>query len=272
MSDAEMRAHVEKLRDPHRIDPLADAIESANAHGDKPVVKGWRKGKPNIVGSRELSPGAAEHPLIREAVDALREIKHTVAESNWYAQNAGLDYAHSNLTQRERLPYRAEGYEFNVYPIRERDVRQTYGELAELATTQPGRCVVLADPKVPFVAPDLPLRFTDGGEITPCAVLFPVLPGYTTSRVAKRAMHHFASQCNWCNSKHAEPSLGLVYSAGATVYVFPTCWSCKDDLESFFGPFASPLDFVSNDGEDHAIGWPVDEDWQDGLERLNPRQ
>lgn len=64
MSDAEMRAHVEKLRDPHRIDPLADAIESANAHGDKPVVKGWRKGKPNIVGSRELSPGAADRKSV----------------------------------------------------------------------------------------------------------------------------------------------------------------------------------------------------------------
>ena len=272
MSDAEMRAHIGKLRDIHRVDPLADALVSANMNGDKPVLKGWQNGKPNIVDYRKLSCGAAEHPLIRAAVDAVRAEKYTVAELTWYAENVSLDFSHSNLTGRDPLPYRVDGYKLNVYPLSEREDRQLYGKSAELATSQPGPSVVLADPKVPFVAPDLPLRFTDGGEIAPSAVLFPVLPGYTTSRVAKLAMHHFASQCHWCDSAHTEPNWGLLYSAGATVYVFPTCWGCKDGLESFFAEFTSTLDFVSNDGEEHAIGWPVDEDWQDGLERLNPTQ
>lgn len=272
MSDAEMRAHVEKLRDLHRTDPLADAIESANAHGDKPFGK-WRgrhgRQKFEVAGHRKLSPGARFHPDVAAALDEAHLIKTTVPEPEWLARCVSIDYDHSNLPGRTAQPAvypdlefdgDQGGHELNVYDLASRGQRQDFADALELATRgAAGRSVVIVDPGLPFVTPDLPLRFTEDGEVAPSAAQIPVTYGYTSERVARLAMERYASQCRWCNSVRTEPEWGLVYSAGATVYVFPTCWDCKDQLERDFDSDPKALDFVLNDGWFRATGYPSDE-------------
>ena len=274
MSDAEMRAHVEKLRDIHRVDPLADAIESNSAHGDKPVVDGWfgpaGDQTPNIVRHKKYSPGARFHPEIAAALDEKHLIKTTVPEPYWL-KSASLDYDHSNLPDRKCLPAvypdpefedDEGGHELNVYDLSTRLERQSFAESLELATRgEVGRCVVIVDPGLPFVTPDLPLRFTDEGDVAPSAAMFPVTYGNSSKRVALLVMEHYASQCRWCDSKHAEPNWGLLYSAGATVYLFPTCWDCQARLNSDFGWDPSQLDFICDDGSFRATGYPSDQNY-----------
>ncbi|MCZ4519508.1 hypothetical protein O4220_13380 [Rhodococcus ruber] len=273
MSDAEMRAHVEKLRDPHRRDRLADAFESANVHGDKPVIDGWSgpdgDQSPNVIGYKKYSPGARFHPEIAAALDEAHLIKTTVPEPKWLGKNALLDYDHSNLRSGKCLPAvypdpefedDEGGHELNVYDLSSRLGRQSFAESLDLATRgEAGRCVVIVDPGLPFVTPDLPLRFTDEGDIAPSAATFPVTYGYSSKRVAQLVMERFATQCRWCDSLHAEPEWGLLYSAGATVYIFPTCSSCKAGFDSDFSWDPSQLDYVVNDGWFRAAGYPSDE-------------
>ncbi|CCQ17536.1 putative uncharacterized protein [Rhodococcus sp. AW25M09] len=257
-----MRAHVEALRNNiHRVDDVADEIMASQLRGHKAIGQ-WRgrrgRQKFEVTGHRKLSPGAAENPSIRDAIDHARLQKRTVAEPNWMKRR-GFDYAHSNLADRRALPYRAEGYDLSgVHALdSQADRARIRASLEAASMGEPGACVVLIDPGVARVIPGYPLRLWEG-ELEPCAVTFPVPHGYTGLRIAAQVVHRYASRCRWCDTNGATPSEGLVVSAGSTAYVFPTCRSCHDDLESFFDPAASPLDFVSNDGEQHAMGWPAD--------------
>lgn len=272
MSEAEMRAHVAQLRDIHRVDPLADQIETLHLLGDTPVLgspRGRRGNQEAVVTSyRKMSRGARFHPEIAAAMDEVHLLKTTVPEPKWLSQNASLDYDHSNLAGRKarRAVYPDPefvgdegGHELNVYELASRDDRHQFGLSLEMATQgQAGRCVVIVDRGLPFVTPDLPLQFTDDGEISPSAALFPVTYGNSSKRVALLVMEHYATQCRWCDSLRAEPEWGLLCSAGATVYLFPTCWDCKDRLDGDFGRDPSQLDYVVNDGWFRATGYPSD--------------
>lgn len=272
MSESEMRAHVEALRDIHRVDPLADQIETLHVRGDTPVLgRRLRRGRQEVVvtGYRKLSPGARFHPEIAAALDEAHLIKTTVPEPKWLAHHASLDYDHSNLPDRKCLPAvypdpefvdDKGGYELNVYDLASRDDRQQFVLSLEMATQgQAGRCVVIVDPGLPFVTPDLPLQFTNRGDVAPSAVLFPVTYGNSSKRVAHLVMEHYATQCRWCDSLRTGPEWGLLCSAGSTVYLFPTCWDCKDRLDKDFARDPNQLDFVLNDGWFRATGYPSDE-------------
>lgn len=275
MSDAEMRAHIGALRnDLHRVDPLADAIESANSHGDKPLGKlRDRRGHRNfeVTGYKKYSPGARFHPEIAAALDEAHLIKTTVPEPKWLADSTSIDYDHSNLPDRKSLPAvypdpefadDQGGHELNVYDLASRDDRRQFALSLEMATQgQVGRCVVIVDPGLPFVTPDLTLRFSDEGDTAPSAAMFPVTYGYSSKRVALLVMEHYATQCRWCDSLHAAPDWGLLYSAGATVYLFPTCWDCQARLNSEFGWDPIQLDFVCDDGSFRATGYPSDHNY-----------
>lgn len=256
-------------RDIHRVDRLTDLFEAAATQGHKPVGQ-WKRRRDGrekfvVTGHVTYSPGARNHPRISDALDEARAQKRTVPEPDDLAALARLDYAHSNLSDRDRLSYDPDGYGLDeVYSIESRLHRHKLAASLHAATMgEPMVSVVLIDPNVPAVQPDMPLRWRNkDGSVSSSAATFPVGLGYSPKRVAELVMHFLASQCRWCDRADGRPDFGLLCSAGETVYLFPTCRNCRDELASFFadGDHGSTqsLDFIANDGDLHGTGWPAD--------------
>lgn len=245
-------------RDIHAVTPIVEQIEAA-MRDEKPVHKATGKdGVLQEVGRRRRSPAARLHPRLSEALDAVRELKVTIPDDRWLEEVAGLNYTHSNLPDRGLLPYDEDGHDLNVYGIDHAEQAEDYRRGLDVVSRGPvgARCVVLVDSGVPAYAPKLPWVWTDDGDVAASVAAFPVAHGYSSERVAQMAMHRFASSCRWCASSSVD--WGMIVSAGATTYLFPTCGSCRSDFEADFRRDRDALDFICNDGWDHATGWPAD--------------
>lgn len=254
MSREELLSRFPALRgDIHASDPLVDQIEAAAAP-DRAVYKAVRKrGAHELIGHRGYSQSARFHPEISAAIDRSKEVKTTVPEMDWFDDN-GFDYVHSNLPDRRTLQECNEGHVLDAAGSEHSARVDEFRDGMATATTGPVgvRGVLLIDPQAPVCAPSLPWTFTQGEDVSPGLVVFPVAHGYSTERVARAAMWMYASTCHWCSS--GSPDWGLLYSAGATTYVLPTCGGCRWNLDEDLR-----LDFICNDGWDFRTGFPSDQ-------------
>lgn len=269
MSRQELLAKYPELdRDIHRPNAEADAIVALALTGHKVVHRRIETDVAVefvVVGHTVYSPDARNHPRISDAIDEAKVQKRTVPEPDDLGGLAAIDYAHSNLADRTRLSYDPDGHDLDqVYPIGSRADRQEIAaSLSAASMGVPGTSVVLSDPNVPHLTPDLPLRWRrEDGSANSSVAVFPVAHGFSVQRTAELLLHFLASQCRWCDRARGRPEWGLLCSAGETVYLFPACFMCKDELASDFadGDHGSTqsLDFVANDGDLHGTGWPAD--------------
>jgi hypothetical protein len=261
------RAQIERLRDEGSRAPsnAADQIEGAM----QLEIDAFGR-------ARDYSPHARWHPTIAQALDEVRDDPTTLPSSDWLESN-GFHYIHSNLPDREPVPFTEEGHDHNVVGIdhaeRVRDYR--LGVANSICGPHGLRAVRLVDPNVPLYSPSLPWKWTEGCEITPTQVLFPVAYGWTTDRVARMALSRYSKDCHWTNRRpqvgwhkcNGVPDYGLLVSCGAITFTFPTCWSCREAFAKdvtrggWNGEIEDDdrkLDYASNDGWDRLVGWPAD--------------
>jgi hypothetical protein len=214
---------------------------------------------------RTYSPHARLHPEVSAALDVALSEPTTLPDVEWLKGHAKLDFDRSNLPgRRVGGPRTAEdALEWSHAEV----LRELFEDGLEAATTGPYgiRTVVLIDPNVPAYQPNLPKQCRRDGVAILTRVRFPVSYGYSTLRVARRVAHLFASQCYWCAEKRTSrrPDWGMVVSAGAAAYVFPTCGSCRSRLARALAPDRvsdeALLTYIENYGWEASEGWPSDD-------------
>ncbi|MDV8008627.1 hypothetical protein [Rhodococcus sp. IEGM 1318] len=256
---------------------------------------GWRDITPAgdqidaaLVAGENFSPARSFHPDIRAELDLARSAAQAIPDARWLEER-GFTYQHSNLPGRKPLPpnYGNEceccpsdiGHELKVVEMdhAERVTEFRLGLDASLSGPYGIRVVVLVDPATPTYVPPLPWKWRDGsGNIQGARVAFPVMYGYSATRVARQLMDQYSSVCHWAGKRTkvehpglscGGPDWGVLVSAGSTTYVFPTCDRCLWELGKDVTPRGweirasepdGPLSFIPNDGWHVAAGYPAD--------------
>lgn len=263
-----------------------DRIETGRRHDRLPLSNG--------TAQQDFSPSAYGHSDIVTALDQIRGEARTRPDVRWLEAN-GFTYARSNGTNRPARPtnygcedpdcacgdvggHRDEGVVVDIHGDNPTE-QFRMGATISVREPQGVKEVHLHDANAPLFTPNLPWRWTDGGEVTPSLVALPVMYDFSTERVARVAMERFASGCYWTGrwTRSADKlarshcagtaDWGLLISGSTVTHVFPICHSCKWDLakdvtprgwERGTGDDDGRLDYVVNDGWDRAAGYPAD--------------
>lgn len=216
------------------------------------------EGKP-----RTYSPHARLLPEVSAALDVALSEPTTLPDVRWLEEHAQLNYRRSNLPDRRVCDTSSLA---EVLPMSHaEDLRLYRAGLAAAITGPYGlRGLVLIESSVPMYEPPLPWRWREYGAIAPTRVRFPVSHGYSTLRVARIVLHLFAQRCYWCEQHGAvgQPDWGMVVSAAATTFVFPTCGRCRSRFAREFAPDCvsdeALLSYIASDGWHESSEWPAD--------------
>lgn len=239
-----------------------------NVHTNNPIVAqieaAMRPETDDVGNPRTYSPYARLFPEVSAALDSALIESTTLPDMRWLEEHAQLNYGRSNLPNRELAD---GGYRAEVLPMTHVEDLRLYRAGLDTAITGPYgmRGVVLMASEVPLYEAPLPWRWRTDGEVAPTRVRFPVCHGYSTHRVARIVMHLFAQQCYWCEERgtRGRPDWGLIVSAAATSFVFPTCGDCRSRFAQALAPDRvsdeALLSYIGNDGWHAEQGWPADQ-------------